>query len=160
MRDPIMDLTDSFDAQCRTTKRPNQHLCQSRWEQQDHLGHQIQGIRHRNLDMSNFHFRVWTWAVTASTWAVGEQTWAEPEPSLSLTYDKPERSLSSQEGLVWFPVWGQFVGFQPGYSCQLCLTTFQPSLLLRIQSTPFNLSSTLPANKLNVVSNKVRQNPC
>jgi hypothetical protein len=47
-----------------------------------------QVIRRRNLDMSNFHFRLWTWAVAASTWAVGEQTWTPPEPSLSLTCDK------------------------------------------------------------------------
>jgi hypothetical protein len=31
-----------------------------------------QVVRYRNLDMSDFHFRLWTWAVAAIAWAVGE----------------------------------------------------------------------------------------
>jgi hypothetical protein len=35
-----------------------------------------QVVRYRNLDMSTFHFRPWTWAVAAITWAVDEPGWA------------------------------------------------------------------------------------
>jgi hypothetical protein len=32
-------------------------------------GNLQQVVRYRNLDMSNFHFRLWTWAVAALAWA-------------------------------------------------------------------------------------------
>lgn len=39
------------------------------------VGFLKQLIRYRNLDVSNFHFRLRTWAVAAITWAVGEPGW-------------------------------------------------------------------------------------
>ena len=40
---------------------------------------QQQVVQYRNLNMSIFHFRLWTWAIAVITWAVGEPNLSQAE---------------------------------------------------------------------------------